>query len=104
MHYKSNDESNRYFMAELQMEIDENSCGTDLHKEKMGIFRRRYAVPKKTMVEIIRKLGTDRILFGTDWPSYFLDQEEKRIRDLGLAKEEEDQIFYKNAARLLNIS
>ncbi|MDD5224405.1 MAG: amidohydrolase family protein [bacterium] len=103
MHYKSTDEEDRDFLSNLQIQIDENQCGTDLHKEKKRLFGRRYSVPKKIMVEMIRKVGTDRILFGTDWPSYFLDQEERRIRDLGLTPEEEAKIFYGNAANLLNI-
>ncbi|MDR0992152.1 MAG: amidohydrolase family protein [Ruminococcus sp.] len=52
---------------------------------------------------IIEKHGADKMLFGSDFP---WDDPEKTVRDLrklGLTESEYDNIFYKNAVRLLNI-
>ncbi|NLF31198.1 MAG: amidohydrolase family protein, partial [Planctomycetes bacterium] len=50
---------------------------------------------------LIRTLGTDRILFGTDSP--WADQREEigRMKALGLTDAEYDAIFSGNARRLL---
>ena len=54
----------------------------------------------KRAVEI---LGADRILFGTDIPTDNPLFEIEKIKAMKLSKEEEDLIFYKNIARLLNL-
>ena len=91
------------FIMNLQTEIDDKQCGTRLHKEKMKLFYQRFSISDSILLEIINKIGTDKIIFGTDWPTLFQDQEEIKIRNLGLKPEEESQIFYENAARLLQI-
>lgn len=54
--------------------------------------------------QIIRGFGTDRVLFGTDYPMWDHDQELELIRRLALSPEEQEKILWKNAGRLLNIA
>jgi predicted TIM-barrel fold metal-dependent hydrolase len=51
----------------------------------------------------VEELGADRVLFGTDIPTDNPFFEIEKIKCLNLSKEEEDLIFYKNIARLLNL-
>ena len=52
---------------------------------------------------IIKKHGSDRILFGTDMPWSGQKEYIEIIRGLNLTEDEMDNIFYKNACKLLNI-
>lgn len=54
--------------------------------------------------EMIEKLGADRILFGTDTPWSSAPKIISMIESIPLAREEQEKIFYKNAAELLRIS
>lgn len=56
------------------------------------------------MRDMIRLFGADRILFGTDSP--WTDQREavEYLNALGLTGEENENILWKNAARLLSLS
>ncbi|MDD5224714.1 MAG: amidohydrolase family protein [bacterium] len=92
------------YIFNLQIQIDDKQCGTDIHKEKMDLFCRRFIIPDSVMLEIIHKIGPEKIVFGTDWPAFFHDREVNRIKRLGLKPEEEDLIFYQNAARLLKLT
>lgn len=51
----------------------------------------------------IRAWGIDRVLFGTDYPMWDYEHELERVAKLGLTPEEEDKLFYRNAARLLGL-
>lgn len=59
-------------------------------------------VPEKFM-EIVRKHGIDKILFGTDYPLSDYELEYKRFQALDLTEEEKEKIFYKNAYELLGL-
>lgn len=59
--------------------------------------------PEKA-VEIIRRHGTDKILFGTDFPMWGHEDELNRFLALGLSESENRAILYENAAKLLGIS
>jgi len=54
-------------------------------------------------VNMIRKHGADRFLFGTDYPMWDHEEELNRFLHLDLTDEEKCAILYSNAARLLNI-
>ncbi|MBI4411913.1 MAG: amidohydrolase family protein, partial [Deltaproteobacteria bacterium] len=49
--------------------------------------------------------NSDRLLFGTDFPNipYEWKREKENLLAMGLGKEIEEKIFYRNAARLLDI-
>ncbi len=53
--------------------------------------------------ELIRSHGTDRVLFGTDYPLALHKEELANIDRLGLTEEEQEEILWKNAYRLLNL-
>jgi hypothetical protein len=58
---------------------------------------------KERLVAILRRHGTDRVVFGSDWPMADPGAEIAAIRDLGLTKDEEDGILGDNLARLLGL-
>ena len=53
--------------------------------------------------EAVRVLGAEKVIFGTDIPTDNPFFEIEKIRCIGLSKEEEDMIFYKNIAGVLNL-
>lgn len=59
--------------------------------------------PEKTMMEIINKHGTDRILFASDFPWHSPLQEIEMINGFDLSAKDKERIFWKNAVKLLNI-
>lgn len=62
-----------------------------------------YMAPQRAL-ELIRKHGTDRVLFGTDYPITYHDKELALFNRLGLSEKEKDAILYQNAARLLGLN
>ncbi len=52
-------------------------------------------------VWILRKVGLDRILFGSDYPLDDPESAVERVRDLGFGEDEARLIFHDNALRLL---
>ncbi|MGO4289264.1 amidohydrolase family protein [Chitinophaga sp. RAB17] len=55
------------------------------------------------LVWTIRKIGVDQFLFGSDFPVFAPGEAIKGIEAMGFTKEEEQKIFYSNAARLLQL-
>lgn len=53
---------------------------------------------------IIQKHGADKILYGTDYPWTSPAALTRFVHNLPLTQEEKEQIFYKNAASLLNLT
>ncbi len=58
--------------------------------------------PEKFMY-IVRNHGCDKILFGTDYPLSDYTLEYERFKALDLTKKEKENIFYKNAYKLLGL-
>jgi predicted TIM-barrel fold metal-dependent hydrolase len=55
------------------------------------------------LVWTIRQIGTDRFLFGSDWPAYTPEESVKAVRELGFTEAEQKQIFHDNAVKLLGL-
>lgn len=55
------------------------------------------------MAGMIREIGVDRVLFGTDYPWSDVSREIELIKSLGFSAEEMDAIFHGTAERLLGI-
>jgi uncharacterized protein len=55
-------------------------------------------------LKIIRAHGTERVLFGSDYPMWNHTDELERFSKLNLSREERMQILYKNASSLLNLT
>ncbi|MBR7111284.1 MAG: amidohydrolase family protein, partial [Clostridia bacterium] len=53
--------------------------------------------------ELIYKFGTDKFLFGTDYPMWKAEDEVENILNLHLSDEDNQKIFYKNAEKLLRL-
>jgi predicted TIM-barrel fold metal-dependent hydrolase len=54
-------------------------------------------------VAAIRRVGCDRVLFGSDWPWFHPIKDAQRIDSLPLTAEEKRLIFCENAQRVLNL-
>lgn len=59
---------------------------------------------QEQFVWVLRKVGVDRILFGSDYPIDMPDIAVAAVKQLGFTPEELDRIFHRNAEELLNPS
>jgi predicted TIM-barrel fold metal-dependent hydrolase len=62
-----------------------------------------YAISKEKAKELILAYGTDRVLFGTDYPLWTPEEEIERFMSLDLTDEQREDILYNNTAKLFNI-
>ena len=62
-----------------------------------------YALSPETALELIHAYGSDRVLWGTDYPMWESVSEMEYFNKLDLTESERSQILYENAAKLLNI-
>lgn len=62
-----------------------------------------WAMSTERANEIISHLGTERVMFGTDYPVKNTDEEVQRVLALRLTDDELEDIFWNNAARFLHI-
>ena len=56
-----------------------------------------------TLKKIISRYGTDKVIFGTDYPIWKQEDEIKRIISLGFSDDDFEKIFHKNIEKVLNI-
>lgn len=63
-----------------------------------------YAMTPEHAAMLIRSLGTDRVMFGTDYPMWSAVDELERFERLPLTEQERQDILYRNAVRLLGIT
>jgi predicted TIM-barrel fold metal-dependent hydrolase len=62
-----------------------------------------YMLNKERAKEIIRRHGVHKVLFGSDYPMWSIEEELQRFLDLELTQEEQELILWKNASSLLHI-
>ena len=62
----------------------------------------RFLTPERA-AELIKKQGTDRVLFGTDYPLSLHKYELDVLDKIPLTEEEKEQILWKNAYKLLEL-
>lgn len=62
-----------------------------------------HEIDKNTFCKIVEKHGAEKILFATDCPWRDIAEDKRILQSYGLDKDVEDQIFYKNALKLLNL-
>ena len=60
--------------------------------------------PPDQFIRIVRKHGSERVLFGSDCPWQSPLNEFQWIERLGLTSQERENIYWKNAARLLKLA
>ena len=63
-----------------------------------------FAMNDDEIMKAIKAFGTDRILFGTDYPMWDAKAEVQRLLSLGLSDEDYEKIFHKNAEKLFGIT
>jgi predicted TIM-barrel fold metal-dependent hydrolase len=56
------------------------------------------------LVRLFRAIGTDRVMFGTDWPFRDPIPDVHRVLNLPLDDDEKEQILSRNAIRILNLN
>lgn len=59
-----------------------------------------YAIGAKKAKELIMAYGTDRVLFGTDYPLWAPETELERFMEIELTDGQREDILYNNAAKL----
>lgn len=62
-----------------------------------------YALTPEKAKELMQAYGTNRVLFGTDYPMWKPKEEIERFLQIELTEKEREDILYNNAAKLLNI-
>jgi len=62
-----------------------------------------YAITPEKAKELIMAYGTDRVLFGTDYPMWEPETEIEKFMQIELTEKQREDIFYNNAAKLFNI-
>lgn len=74
--------------------LEEERCFLDMSSAQTFLGPRRTA-------ELVRLYGTDRILFGSDFPMWDPKQEYEMFRALDFSAEEFEDMFHRNAERFL---
>ena len=62
-----------------------------------------YAMSPEKAKELITAYGTDKVLFGTDYPMWLPENEIEMFMKIDLTEQEREDILYNNAAKLFNI-
>lgn len=62
-----------------------------------------YALTPQKAKELIMAYGTDKVLFGTDYPMWEPALEIEKFMQIDLTKKERQDIFYNNTAKLFDI-
>lgn len=60
-----------------------------------------YALPPQIAAQLIRKIGVEKVMWGTDYPMWSAKEELARLDALPLSAREKELILGKNALRLL---
>ena len=84
----------------LWQKVLELLVGFDVYFDTAFTF---YAIDGKLFKEILYAHGADKILFATDSPWSDLNRDKETFLSYGLSKDVQDKIFYKNAAKLLDL-
>lgn len=62
-----------------------------------------YALSDDEIKRLISAYGTDRVIFGTDYPMWDVKNELDRFNSLGYGKEDSEKILWKNAVRIFKL-
>ena len=85
---------------EMHDEVIDTLCGLDVYFDTAYVLR---FIKEDTFNEILKRHGSDRILFASDSPWSDIKNDVSIIKSYGLSKEIENKIFYENAKKLLGI-
>ncbi len=95
----------RYPNLYFDMSGSFNSPGLTAKLDKLDLLARDgpRAAAEEDAVRIIRKVGVDRIMFGTDGPAWMAQPAIEQILRLDLTEEEKRLILAENAKRIYKI-
>lgn len=62
-----------------------------------------FALTAEEARKLISFYGTDKVMFGTDFPMWDISEELKRFMNLDLTEDEQNKILFENASKLLDI-
>ena len=62
-----------------------------------------YALSPETALDLIHAYGSDRVLWGTDYPMWDAVSEMDYFNKIDLTQKERSQILYENASKLLKL-
>ena len=82
------------------LDVIKNLCGLPIYFDTSYGYS---VIPKPIAAEIAEKHGTDKLLFGSDTPWSTPQRETRLIESLGFSESEKEQIYYKNAQKILGI-
>ncbi len=85
------------FMWDL---AEEYLVGRDVYFDTSSAL---FEIGDERFLRLLRAHGSDKVLFGTDYPLSDYELEFSYFDRLNLTKEETENVFYKNAYRFLNI-
>ncbi len=80
--------------------VEENLIGKQVYLDCAGCFDR---MPKEQLERIVNRHGSDKILFGTDFPRENTRDAIEWIESSSLTQSQKQNIYIKNAYRLLNL-
>ena len=95
--------------------IGAHLCGYRVWAEAAEKLARRYdnlyvdcsstsfAIPRADFLRYIKAFGTDRVLFGSDYPMWDPRDESRIVEALDLPQQALEDIFWNNAAKLLHL-
>ncbi|MCR4963097.1 MAG: amidohydrolase family protein [Firmicutes bacterium] len=81
-------------------EVEKELVGKDVYFDTSFLAGR---IPKDVIKRIILNHGAERILFGTDFPWQGVEENRDFLLSLGLSQQQNQAIFYDNAAALLHL-
>ncbi|MGL5172724.1 MAG: amidohydrolase family protein, partial [Olsenella sp.] len=76
--------------------LEDESCFLDMSSSM------RFLGPRRTR-ELVEAYGTDRILFGSDFPMWNPGEELERFRALGFSEKDYEKMCWHNAERFLGM-
>jgi uncharacterized protein len=96
---------NPWFVDAMEVIYKNQNVVGDISGLTLGHFEERF---ERFMLQRLREVVTfagdpSSLLFGTDWPICDVGSYIRLVHNLGFEKEESEQIFYKNTARVFHL-
>ena len=79
--------------------VIEMLCGKNIYLDTAAMLDR---IPNEKIIEIIRRHGSDKVLFASDSPWAAQNKYVELLNSLPLTEEEKENILYRNAKNMLN--
>lgn len=83
------------------VEVEKNLIGTDIYLDSS--YCPEDELPDGELTRLMRKHGTSKILFGSDFPFGDTKRDVSRLKRMELTQDEREDIAWRNAARILSL-